>query len=508
MDSTSLLIIVVLVPFVALFVGFMVFKADALLLSAIVLALEIIICNFFFDVSPLKLLESSLWGCILLWTGALLIWAAQIFSYCYQITGLLDVLLNTLGKIMPTKEGKALMLVSVVGGYLGVLNGFAVAPVTIPGMKKLGFAGVRAIAAFLVYYSWAISYVSLFIAAHIASEVTQIPIEEIAQVMGLVSLPLCVLSTIAFCKMLDFNFREKNNLALATITISSNMLGLIIFTQIVPSLYILTLVASATFCLIGFSLFSRICNKDKATKSDGQQKVKLDIAKAIAPLLFCMILVILFSYPLAGLADSTTFSFSLWEYEPVSISLLNAPGIFILYAAIFCLVFRIKKTLPTVKDIGRASKKAIPTLLILFCGAAMVQLMIDSNQIALLVENTVTLGGEAYLSLMSAFSVFCSMTSGIGIPAVELIGMIQMAASHLLGITPAVLVGIGTVMGMGVADQTKPFNVKFNSTLGGIKGKDGELFMKCLPWQIASFALSLAIGLILLLTGYTPVLVP
>lgn len=504
MDSTVLQIIMALLPFAVLFIGFVAFKADALKLSLIVWILELVICAFIYQMDVIKLIESSIWGNITLWTGFLVLWTGQVFGSCYRSTGLLNILLSTLGKIMPTKEGKSLTLVTVVAGYLGAFNGFATYPVTIPGLKKLGFSGIRSAAAYLVYFSWNIAFVSLFVAANIAAGVTKIPIEQIIQVMGLIALPLCVVSTIGFFVILKFDLKNKDNIAIAVLTMIGNMLAVFIFTQVFPSLYLVTLIASATFCLIALKLYSRKYDKSEY-EDEGERHSTQEVFKAFGPLICCMVLVILMTYPLEDVVKATTISFSLWGYAPTSISLLNAPGTFVLITAILCYLFATKRSSSFAKDVAAASKRSLPSLLTLLCGGAMVQLMMDTSQISLLATSMANLGGAAYTTLIAGLSFLCGMAFGQGMPAVRMLASMQMSAGPLLNIAPVVLVGLASVVCMGSANPIKPSLLKYASSLADVKGKDGQLFNICLPWQLAAFAICAGLGVILVATGCTPV---
>lgn len=183
----ALQITMVLLPFAVLLIGFLVFNMNALKLSVYTWLLEIIICLALYRMSPAKIIQASIWGNISIWSGFLVLYTGQIFGQSFRGTGLLQTLLTTLGKLLPTKAGKAITLSTVVGGYIGAFNGFATYPVTIPGLVELGISGTRAAVGYLVYFSWSIAFVSLFIAATIASSASGLPIADIAQVMGLLT---------------------------------------------------------------------------------------------------------------------------------------------------------------------------------------------------------------------------------------------------------------------------------------------------------------------------------
>lgn len=496
-------IVMALLPFAVMLVGFIVFKADALKLSFIVWILELVICLGLYQKNPLELLNSSIWGNVTLWTGFLVLWSGQIFGACYRNTGLLDVLLSTLGKIMPTKEGKAVTLVTVVGGYLGAFNGFATYPVTIPGLKKLGVPGLKAAGAYLVYFAWNISFVSLFVAANIATGVTKIPIEQIIQVMGLVSIPLCIVSTLGFFFILKLDLKNKDNRAIAILTMVGNVLAVVLFTQVIPDLYLLTLVASATFCLIALKLYSRKYDKSEFDQEETAYSTK-DVIKAFGPLVCCMLLVILFSYPLKGLVTATTFSVALFGYTATSVNWLNSPGFLVLITALLCFLFVVDKRKSLGACIAEASKRSAPSLLTLLCGGAMVQLMLDTSQISLLATSMAAFGAEVYAVLLGGLSFLCGMAFGQGMPAVRMLAAMQMPMDQLLGIAPVILVGIATTVCMGSANPLKPSLLKYTSSLADIKGEDGKLFNICLPWELIALGCCVVATLILINIGYLP----
>ena len=123
MDNEFLQTIVALLPFVILLLGFLVFKMNALRLSLYVWLLEIFAVVVFFHMPVQKTLTASVWGNITIWNGFLVLWTGQIFGQCFRSTGALNMLLNTLDQVLPSKTGKAVTLCSVVGGYLGAFMG-------------------------------------------------------------------------------------------------------------------------------------------------------------------------------------------------------------------------------------------------------------------------------------------------------------------------------------------------------------------------------------------------
>ena len=107
MDNEFLQTIVALLPFVILLLGFLVFKMNALRLSLYVWLLEIFAVVVFFHMPVQKTLTASVWGNITIWNGFLVLWTGQIFGQCFRSTGALNMLLNTLDQVLPSKTGKA-----------------------------------------------------------------------------------------------------------------------------------------------------------------------------------------------------------------------------------------------------------------------------------------------------------------------------------------------------------------------------------------------------------------
>ena len=180
-----------------------------------------------------------------------MVYTGQIFGQAFRGTGLLQLLLSSVESIVPANDTKAraLALTGVVGEFIGAFNGFATYPVTIPGLVALGFDGVRAVTAYLVYFAWQEALVSLFIAANISSIATHLPVEAIARLIGLFSIPLVLVSLLGFLKVLGFRFFTRETQILFWILGLSNITSILLFTQLWPAYYILTLIMGSTFSL-------------------------------------------------------------------------------------------------------------------------------------------------------------------------------------------------------------------------------------------------------------------
>ncbi len=131
-------------------------------------------------------------------------------------------------------------------------------PVTIPGLVDLGFDGLSACSSYLVYFSWTLPFNSLFIAPTISSAASRVPIVDIVRSAGVLSLPLVFLSLLGFLKILGFRFFEWETQILFWSMGLGNALAIVLFTQIWPAYYLLTLVAGASISLGTIYLYGRL----------------------------------------------------------------------------------------------------------------------------------------------------------------------------------------------------------------------------------------------------------
>jgi len=59
--------------------------------------------------------------------GFLVLYTGQIFGQAYRSTGLLEILLESIRSMLPSRdvEGRSVALVTLVAGFIGAFNGFA-----------------------------------------------------------------------------------------------------------------------------------------------------------------------------------------------------------------------------------------------------------------------------------------------------------------------------------------------------------------------------------------------
>lgn len=351
-------IILALLPFAVLIAGFLVFRLGALQTSLAAWVVEFAVIFGYYHMGILRSVESALWGALTMWTGFLVVYTGMIFGQAYRSTGLLRVLLDSVESLIPArdKEGRAIALMAIVGGFIGAFNGFATYPVTIPGLVELGFNGVQAIAGYLVYFAWSVPFCSMFIGANIANAATQLPIADIAAASGLFGIPLVFISLGGSLKILGFRFFARETQVLFWLLGIGNSLGIIVFCLIWPAYYILTLIAGSAFSLVllyGYGLYAKRATVGAAVAQPLSAAVSFPAAapvaspagawRAYAPLVLGAAYVVAMMMPsVASAVSHSQFRVTAWGYAPISINLITSAGFIILVTAAFCYLFRCK----------------------------------------------------------------------------------------------------------------------------------------------------------------------
>ena len=498
---TSLGIAGTLLPFAVLFSAFLIFKLDALRASLWAWLVEFVLVLVFYRMPLLKSLEASAWGNLTMWTGFMVLYTGQLFGQAYRSTGLLEILLESIRSMLPSRdvEGRSVALVTLVAGFIGAFNGFATYPVTIPGLVDIGFDGVQATTSYLVYFSWTLPFNSLFIAPNISNAASHVPVVDIVRVAGLLTIPLVFLSMLGFLKILGFRFFAWKSQILFWTTGLSNVIAIILFTQVWPSYYILMLIAGAAFSLAGLYVYGRIAKRKTPQDAISARPsyTSMSLFKAYAPLLLGVAIVIITRSPgVSAWLERFQFSVAAWGYNRISINIFTTAGFYIFVTALVCYVFRNKQA-NAAKDFLAASKRSGRSLATLCVGSATVYLMVDSGQIAQLGKILARGGTFVYSSLYPLVAFLGGMAFGQGLPGDFLFSRMQVSIAPTLGIPLVVLVGIITVVTMGPPNALKPTQIAFSASLANVKGRDGEIFRICLPWVLLQIAVTAILSVIL-----------
>jgi lactate permease len=487
-DADVLGTVTFLLPVITLFVGFLILKWDALKVAAAAWIVEVLVVLAAYPEA--SIIRSTIWANVDLWTGFAVLWTGFIFRQMYTNTGLLQRLVNILDSLFKSSWGKVLTLSGVVGGLIGAFNGFATYPVTIAGIKELGYKAWRAATGYLVFFSASLAFVSLWIAAHIAEVGSHLPIIDLVPYMGVFSIPLTFLSAFGFAYILQINLREEHNLALLILTALGSITGIVIFTLIVPSLYLLTLIGSSMFILLYLVAYSRAkkLEREKLGISAG------GIIQPFAPIIVGILVILLWKIePIASIVAKAEYTLTLWSFRAVKINLIDNPGFFILVIALVSYLFKIrskepnKKSSNPLKDIVTGSKMGSRTLATLFLGGGLVGMMLSTGQIATVGHVMANLGSLAYGGVLSLFSFVSGIVFAQGIPADLMLSSMQVGVSVAVGLPLAFIVAIAATVVMGPANPLKPSLLSYTAKVAGAPEEDHpRMFRTALLWQIAA----------------------
>jgi lactate permease len=485
LDPNILGTITFLLPIITLFVGFLILRWDALKVSIAGWIVEVIVLLFVYPEA--EIMRASIWADISLWNAFAVIWTGFIFGQMYRNTGLLERLVKVLDSLFKHKWGKALTLSGVVGGLIGAFNGYATYPVTIQGIKELGYKSWRAATSYLVFFSSSIPFVSLWIAGTVAETSSHVPIRELVPYIGLLTIPLVFVSTFGFAHVLGIDLKAEHNLALLILALLGAITGRIIFTQIIPSLYLLTLIGSSVFILLYLIAYTRIKNMEREKLTD----ISIGgIIRPFAPIIIGILIIILWKLePIASIIARAEFTINLWGFNPINLNLLNNPGFYILLIALSSYFFKIRSSKSNaansnpIKDLIRGSKRSYKTMITLFFGSGLVGMMLNAGQIAAVRNMIVHLSTIAYSVVLSIFSFASAMVFAEGLPADFLLSSMQVGID--VKVPLALLVAIIAIVTMGVADPLKPSLLKYTSTLAEAPDTDEpNMFRTALIWQL------------------------
>lgn len=484
-----------LVPVATLFIGFLLLRWNALRVAIIAWIVEGVVV--FLAYPTVNILQASIWADLSLWLVFAVIWTGFIFREMYLNTGLLQRLVDIMDSLFKSSWGKALTLSGSVGGILGAFNGYAVYPITITGIKELGYPAWRAATGYLVFASWSIAFVSLWIGAQVAQIGSKVPIPDMAPWMGALAIPLIFLSSYGFSRILKIDLREEHNLALLLLTTAGNLVGVILFAILLPDFYLLTLVTSGVFVLLFLGAYSWKRGMERETLKD---RTFSGIMRPFAPIIVGIAIILLWEIePIKSFIGQFAFTLNLWGFPPITINLLSNPGFYILVIALSSYLFMMpavaakKDRSNPLRDIATGSRRSWRTILTLVFGGALVGMMLASGQIQAVRDILVSLQAIGYTLILVPFSFFAGIIFTEGTPAALLLSSMQIGAAAALGIPLAFLVAVVTLVVMGPADPLKPSVLSYTATLAGASlEEEPKMFRTALIWQLLAVIIVMA----------------
>jgi lactate permease len=500
-------VLLAILPFATLVAGFLLFRLSALMTAVLTCVVEFVVVITYYHLSAIRSIEAGLWGNLTMWSVFILLWSGQIFGQTFRATGLIPVLLDSFGSISPAsdRQGRALTMVTLLSGFVGTFNLYAVYPVAIPALAELGFNGIQAAAGYLIYASWCIPFAALFIGAVIASTATNLPVAEIARASGLLTIPLVFVSIYGTYRILGFRFLERGSQTLFWIVSLSNIAGIVLFTQLWPQYHELTLMAGGLIALPLLALYGRSQKRNLLLNPNAASLGTAPVAdasasfvrpytrsmqiKAYVPLLLAIAYAILTHLPAVVKALSRfEFQVAAWGFSPIKINLLTTPAVPLLVAIASCYAVRLKKA-SLLDDFVRGTRHGASSLSTLLFGSATVYLMVSTGQIVFLGQMLAKGGKTTYEVLDAALIFLGGMTFGQGAPAIFLFSRMQITSAVKLGLPLALLVGLVNLVAMGPTNAVKPALIRFAASLVDIKGRDRDIFRIGLYWGFAQIVI-------------------
>jgi L-lactate permease len=519
MDTVDIIkLALTLVPFVSLFGGFLICHWGSLKTVFVTCILEFIIILTYYQASAMQGIEAAVWGNVSVWPTVFVTFTAQIFGYCYRQTGLMRVMLDSIGALFHKNhaEGQAVALLSPIAGVFANFEGRAAYPVIVPGLVELGYDPVQASAAALVFMTWVMPFASLMIGAIIANMATHVPIPEIAVAVGQFAIPQIFLCTYATFNILGFKFFTHKTQMLYWLTTLPYAVGIFAFTEIWPQYYALSLIMGAALNIACLYLYGRLHKKQTVDVPAEPLAQSLSSAATPAPtrtgnpsltltLKGWGPLIVGFAYAAFMLSPvghqilaHLAFSVAAWGFKPVEVNLFDTPGMPILIGAASAYLFRTQPA-NLAKDFIVGLSHGVSPMLTFMFGVSVMYLLVFTKQIDFLGLLLSRGGGTLFQLLDAALVVGGGTIFGSGTPTIFTFSTMQMPAVTAFALPLTLLLGLVVVGGIGVTNACKPPNVRFVAALVDVKGgQDWRVFTIGLKWAMLQVVLFTVLAFILI----------
>ncbi len=281
---------------------------------------------------------------------------------------------------------------------------------------------------------------------------------------------------------------DDHNFAILGLTVLGALLGRLVFTQLLPNLYLLTLIGSSGFIILFLALYSRVYKLGEP----GEKGSVIEKIKPFIPMLIGIVVILLWKWgPVLDIVAKAGFTLNLWGFAPVNINLLDNPAFFILIISFSSYLFKIKENQKgpssnPVKDIIVGSGQSKRTMATLVFGSAIVGMMISAGQIGAVRNILVQLGSLGYDIFLVLFSFGSAMVFAEGLPADFLLSSMQVGIDQQLNVYIPFLISIIITVVMGIADPLKPSLLSYTSTLADSPPSDEpKMFRTALLWELA-----------------------
>ena len=479
-------ITVAVLPFASLLCGFLAFRMSALGTAAAACLVETLLALTAYHVSGANALATAAWGVLTMWSVLLLLWSGQLFGQVYHATGLIGALLESVESLLPARdrERRALAMVSLLTGFVATFNGYACYGVAIPGLRALGFEAAQSAVAYLIYVTWSVPFSGMLVGTVVGSTVTHVPMSEIVRASGLLDIPLVLVAFYATCRILRISLADRRNAVLFAILTASNVAAIVVCTQIVPRLYILTLMTGGALSLVALLLLERADPGEPAIVRPAWRAT----LSAWAPLVLAIAYAISTIVPaIARLLDRFTVRLTAPGFDTVEVNVLATPAAAIGVAIVTAYLVRARPS-NVASDLIDGTRQGASSLLTLILGSVTVSLMLAAGQIALL-GNVLAHAGRIGYELLDPLLTFVGgMAFGQGAPAVLMFAQMQVGVAAALHLPLWLLVGTAVLCAIGPTNAIKPPLIRFAASLAAVDDADPTIFRIGLLWGLIELA--------------------
>jgi L-lactate permease len=285
----------------------------------------------------------------------------------------------------------------------------------------------------------------------------------------------------------------------------SNILGLVLFMEVWPSLYLLGLFAGTGFAIAGLATYGSwqkrhplfLKRQSDAAATDERSSAVNDLAaaapprylrsvliRAYGPLAVAVVYILLEMVPAyRSVLQHLQFSFAAWGYSPITVQFFTSPAFIILLAAFSSYVFAGTRGGSPIKDIAVGTAHSASSLTTMILSSSIMYLMADTGQLSFLGNKLAECGRIGYQLLDAAVIVLGGTIFGAGTPAVFAFAQMQMPAAASLGLPAVLLLGMVTLGALGCTNGLKPPTVRFVASLVNLDASgDNDIFRKGLLW--------------------------
>ncbi len=465
-----------------------------------------------FGITPEIIWVSQVKGLLLSLNVLAILWPALFLYNLVQKAGGIEALVNGLGIGLGDKKFLTLILAWAFSGFLEGIAGFGI-PIAVvaPILFNLGVEPVTAVAAVAIGHAWAVTFGDMGVIIQTLAGVVQIDINQLVPTATLLLGVSCILCGLGAAWLLG-QLRKWPLIIIVGFVMAS--VQFLIARIGLPQLAAFMAGLSGVGSVLIYSRLqkrgheSQLHNRSSGSFEQGAASSGLDSngvpGRKVSYLMMSygllIVLLLLVSlpgpirsslYPIAWMPTfpqvATTKGFVTPATTGQIFRIFVHPGVIILLTGLLCsMVFALprfgqkKVWKPAASSTWSA---AFPASLGIMVTIGLSTMMEHSGMTFLLATGLSQLVGQAFPIISPSIGILGAFASGSNNNSNILFGMLQKNMGTLLGINPVVLVASQTAGG-ALGSMIAPAKIVVGCSTVGIRGRDGEVLKKTLPFGI------------------------